>query len=156
MLKTLSVLHTPELLHVLASMGHGDEVALVDCNFPAASMAQRLVRLDGAYLPAVLEACMQLLPLDTFVDKPALQESLRERGPASFEERVCRRRYRVGGAAYRLPIQPADTLRRDAPTVAPLKPLENCNPQARLHPRGPSMPERAVVPVCAKHSRFST
>jgi L-fucose mutarotase len=37
MLKTLSVLHTPELLHVLASMGHGDEIALVDCNFPAAS-----------------------------------------------------------------------------------------------------------------------
>ena len=73
MLKTLSVLHTPELLHVLASMGHGDEIALVDCNFPAASMAQRLVRLDGAHLPAALEACMQLLPLDTFVDKPALR-----------------------------------------------------------------------------------
>ena len=35
MLKTLSVLHTPDLLHVLASMGHGDEIALVDCNFPA-------------------------------------------------------------------------------------------------------------------------
>ena len=43
MLKTLSVLHTPELLHVLASMGYGDEVALVDCNFPAASTTQRLV-----------------------------------------------------------------------------------------------------------------
>jgi L-fucose mutarotase/ribose pyranase (RbsD/FucU family) len=73
MLKTLSALHTPELLHVLALMGHGDEVALVDCNFPAASMAQRLVRLDGACLPAALEACMQLLPLDTFVDKPAFR-----------------------------------------------------------------------------------
>ena len=73
MLKTLSILHTPELLLVLASMGHGDEVALVDCNFPATSMAQRLVRLDGADLPAVLKACMQLLPLDTFVDKPAFR-----------------------------------------------------------------------------------
>jgi L-fucose mutarotase len=73
MLKTLSILHTPELLHVLASMGHGDEIALVDCNFPAASMAQRLVRLDGAHLPFALEACMQLLPLDTFVDRPALR-----------------------------------------------------------------------------------
>ena len=71
MLKTLSVLHTPELLHVLASMGHGDEIALVDSNFPAVSMAQRLARLDGAHLPAALEACMQLLPLDSFVDKPA-------------------------------------------------------------------------------------
>ncbi len=71
MLKTLSVLHTPELLHVLASMGHGDDVALVDCNFPAASVARRLVRLDGADLPAALEAVLQLVPLDTFVDSPA-------------------------------------------------------------------------------------
>jgi L-fucose mutarotase len=73
MLKTLSVLHTPELLHVLASMGHGDEIALVDCNYPAVSNAKRLVRLDGSCLPAALEACMQLLPLDTFVEKPAFR-----------------------------------------------------------------------------------
>jgi len=73
MLKTLSVLHTPELLHVLASMGHGDEIALVDSNYPAVSNAKRLVRLDGSCLPAALEACMQLLPLDTFVEKPAFR-----------------------------------------------------------------------------------
>lgn len=73
MLKTLSVLHTPELLHVLASMGHGDEIALVDSNYPAASNAKRLVRLDGSCLPKALEACMELLPLDTFIDKPALR-----------------------------------------------------------------------------------
>jgi L-fucose mutarotase len=71
MLKTLSVLHTPELLHALASMGHGDELALVDCHFPAVSVAQRLLRLDGADLPAALGACLQLVPLDTFVDDPA-------------------------------------------------------------------------------------
>ena len=73
MLKTLSVLHTPELLHALASMGHGDELALVDSNFPAASMARRLVRLDGADLPSVLEACLRLFPLDTFVKDPAIR-----------------------------------------------------------------------------------
>lgn len=67
MLKNLGVLHTPELLHILASMGHGDEIALVDANFPAVSIAHRLVRLDGANLPAAVEACMQLIPLDTFV-----------------------------------------------------------------------------------------
>jgi L-fucose mutarotase len=71
MLKTLSVLHTPELLHALASMGHGDELALVDCHFPAVSVAQRLVRLDGVDLPAALAACLQLVPLDTFVPDPA-------------------------------------------------------------------------------------
>jgi L-fucose mutarotase len=73
MLKTLTVLHTPELLHALASMGHGDEIAIVDCHFPAASMAQRLVRLDGADLPAALAACLHLIPLDTFVEEPAVR-----------------------------------------------------------------------------------
>ena len=73
MLKTLSVLHTPELLHALASMGHGDDLALVDANFPAASNAQRLVRLDGSDLPSALEAILQLVPLDTFVDAPAVR-----------------------------------------------------------------------------------
>ena len=53
-----------------------------------------------------------------------------------------------------LPMQPAGTLRRDAPIVGPLKPQENCNPQARPHPQGPSIPKHAAVPVCAKHSRF--
>ena len=73
MLKTLSALHTPELLHTLASMGHGDEIALVDSNYPAVSHAQRVVRLDGADLPSTLEACMQLMPLDHFVKEPALR-----------------------------------------------------------------------------------
>jgi L-fucose mutarotase len=72
-LKTLTRLHTRDLLHVLASMGHGDELALVDCHFPAVSNARRLVRPDGADLPDVLSACLQLMPLDTFVKDPALR-----------------------------------------------------------------------------------
>jgi L-fucose mutarotase len=73
MLKNLSPLHTPELLHTLASMGHGDDLAIVDAHFPAVTMAKRLVRLDGISAPAVLEACLRLIPLDTFVDDPALR-----------------------------------------------------------------------------------
>ena len=73
MLKTLNVLHTPDLLHALASMGHGDEIALVDCHFPSVSVARRLVRLDGASLPDAVAACLRLLPLDTFVPHPALR-----------------------------------------------------------------------------------
>jgi L-fucose mutarotase len=73
MLKTLSVLHTPELLHTLASMGHGDEIALVDANFPTVSNAKRIVRLDGTDLATALEACLQLLPLDTFVPDAAFR-----------------------------------------------------------------------------------
>lgn len=90
MLKTLSVLHTPELLHALASMGHGDELALVDANFPSASVAQRLVRLDGSDLPSALEAVLQLVPLDTFVEEPAMR-MMQVHAPEEIPEvqRIC-------------------------------------------------------------------
>lgn len=71
MLKTLGRLHTPALLAALAEMGHGDDIALVDANFPAVANARRLVRLDGALLTAALDAVLQLMPLDSFVDDPA-------------------------------------------------------------------------------------
>jgi L-fucose mutarotase len=51
-------------------MGHGDELVLADGNFPAASMAQRLVRCDGHGVPDLLDAVLALFPLDTFVDAP--------------------------------------------------------------------------------------
>lgn len=70
MLKGIDPLLSPELLHVLASMGHGDEIALVDCHFPAVSLARRLVRLDGVTLPDASRAVLSVLPLDTFVDEP--------------------------------------------------------------------------------------
>jgi L-fucose mutarotase len=73
LLKGLTRLHTPDLLHTLASMGHGDEIAVVDCHFPAVSMARRLVRLDGAGLPDAVSTCLHLMPLDSFVPDPALR-----------------------------------------------------------------------------------
>jgi L-fucose mutarotase len=71
MLKGIDALIGPDLLHALAAMGHGDEIAIVDANFPAAATARRLIRIDGAGAPAVLSAVMSLLPLDTFTDTPA-------------------------------------------------------------------------------------
>jgi L-fucose mutarotase len=73
MLKNLSRLHTPELLYILAAMGHGDELVLVDANYPSESMARQLVRMDAADLPEVLDACLQLMPLDSFVDESAMR-----------------------------------------------------------------------------------
>ena len=70
MLKTLDPLLGPELLHLLASMGHGDEIAVVDANFPAAACARRLLRLDGVDAARTVRAVLSLLPLDTFVDAP--------------------------------------------------------------------------------------
>ena len=71
MLKNIHWLLGPDLLYVLHRMGHGDEIALVDANFPAESCAQRLVRMEGVSTTRALEAIMSVFPLDTYVDYPA-------------------------------------------------------------------------------------
>jgi L-fucose mutarotase len=71
MLKGLDPVLGPDLLHVLAAMGHGDELVVADGNFPAASVARRLVRLDGVDAPRALRAILSVLPLDTFTPRPA-------------------------------------------------------------------------------------
>lgn len=71
MLKTIHPLLTGELLAILADMGHGDEIVITDANFPAATVAQRLIRLPMASAPQVAEAVLSLLPLDDFVAHPA-------------------------------------------------------------------------------------
>ena len=70
MLKGIPNIITPELLKILMEMGHSDEIVIADGNFPAASMAQRLIRLDGHGVPPVLEAILKLFPLDIYVDSP--------------------------------------------------------------------------------------
>lgn len=70
MLKNVPSILTPELLRIMMEMGHGDEIVIGDGNFPAASNARRLVRLDGHGVCDVLDAMLQFLPLDTYVDAP--------------------------------------------------------------------------------------
>jgi L-fucose mutarotase len=70
MLKNIPSILSPELLKVLMEMGHGDDLVLADGNFPSASVAQRLVRLDGHQIPPILESILQLFPLDTYVERP--------------------------------------------------------------------------------------
>lgn len=73
MLKGIDPLLSPELLHVLASMGHGDEICLADANFPAATIAgaHTLIRLPGISGTRALTAILSVLPLDDFVECPA-------------------------------------------------------------------------------------
>jgi len=70
MLKNVPAILSPELMKILMEMGHGDEIVLADGNFPAASVAQRLVRCDGHGVPELLDAILKFLPLDTFVSQP--------------------------------------------------------------------------------------
>ena len=70
MLKNIPDVISPELMYVLMEMGHGDEIVLADGNFPAASVAQRLIRCDGHGVPEILEAVLKFFPLDQYVDNP--------------------------------------------------------------------------------------
>ena len=71
MLKGINPIISPELLKILMEMGHGDEIVIGDGNFPAASVAKRLVRLDGHGVCDILDAILALMPLDAYVEAPA-------------------------------------------------------------------------------------
>lgn len=73
MLKDIDPLLSADLLGHLAAMGHGDVLALVDRNFPAASTARRLVVLPGADVPRAARAILSVLPVDTFVEPAVLR-----------------------------------------------------------------------------------
>lgn len=70
MLKGISPLISPELLAVLARMGHGDEIILADAHFPAESFNNRVMRADGLRIPDLLEAILLLFELDAYVPHP--------------------------------------------------------------------------------------
>lgn len=72
MLRNIPAIISPKLIATLCAMGHGDEIVIADANFPAETMGRRCHRLDGSSATDVLEAVLKLLPLDTFVQFPAL------------------------------------------------------------------------------------
>ena len=72
MLKGIPKILSPELLKVLAEMGHSDRLVIADGNFPAETMGKKaiVIRCDGHGVPELLDAILQVFPLDTYVDKP--------------------------------------------------------------------------------------
>jgi L-fucose mutarotase len=73
MLKGLDPLLGPELLMTLRAMGHGDEIAIVDANYPADAHATRLIRLDGFDAPRIVDAILSVMPLDEMVPETAFR-----------------------------------------------------------------------------------
>lgn len=71
MLKNIPPILSPDLLHALRAMGHGDEIVIVDANFPAESSGPPVIRLDGLSATEVADAVLTLLPLDDFVENAA-------------------------------------------------------------------------------------
>ena len=72
MLKGISPLISPELLKTLCEMGHGDELVIADTNFPAESCNQRVIRVPGISGTQLLEAILEVFPLDAYVSSPAV------------------------------------------------------------------------------------
>lgn len=72
MLKGIPKILSPELLKVLTEMGHSDRLVISDGNFPAESMGKGaiVIRCDGHGVPEILDAILQVFPLDTYVEKP--------------------------------------------------------------------------------------
>lgn len=77
MLKGIPPIISPELLKALCEMGHGDELIIADGNFPCESIGKDaiVVRADGNGAAEILDAVLQLIPLDRYTEKPvALME----------------------------------------------------------------------------------
>ena len=72
MLRNIPSILSPDLLHSLRAMGHGDDIVIADANFPSTALGQRCHRLDGISATDTLQAILSLLPLDSFVPDPAL------------------------------------------------------------------------------------
>jgi len=78
MLKNIDPILSPELLSTLRAMGHGDEIAIVDGNYPGVEHARRLVRLDGLPLVPVLNAILSVMPIDDFVEEAIFRSTYRQ------------------------------------------------------------------------------
>ena len=70
MLKGISPILSPELLKIIAEMGHGDELVIADGNFPGTSIGKKCVRCDGHGCAEVMRAIVALFPLDDCVEAP--------------------------------------------------------------------------------------
>lgn len=68
MLKNIPICLSPELVHTMMTMGHGDEIVIADGNFPGNTNNDRVVRADGLGVPELLKAILELFPLDRYSD----------------------------------------------------------------------------------------
>lgn len=86
MLKNINPLLTGSLLAVLADMGHGDDLVIVDANYPAQASGVPVLDFPGISATEMAEAVLSLLPLDDFVDKPAAVMQAPNEVPSIFTE----------------------------------------------------------------------
>ncbi|CAK4084437.1 unnamed protein product [Aphanomyces euteiches] len=105
-LKGVPSILTPELLEILASMGHGDELLIADANFPASSQGvSKVLYMPGSSATELLEAILKLFPLDSFETYQATvmkQVNLEEDAPIVGEfQAILDHSYRTSDGASR-------------------------------------------------------
>jgi L-fucose mutarotase len=76
MLKGISPCISPELLKVLAEMGHGDEIVLADAHFPGHAFSARVLRADGVNIPALLDGILPIFELDQYAPPLAMMAAV--------------------------------------------------------------------------------
>lgn len=94
MLKTISPLISPELLKVLAEMGHGDEIIFSDAHFPAHSMGPQVIRADGLRVSDLLQAIIPLFELDSYAPPVVMMAAVEGDAPTRRWNSAIGRRYR--------------------------------------------------------------
>lgn len=99
MLKGIPKIISPELLKVLCEMGHSDRIIIADGNFPAESMGKDaiVIRCDGHTGTAILQAILEIFPLDTYIKTPV---SLMEKVPGDQVETPIWEEYKKIVAQY--------------------------------------------------------
>ena len=70
MLNKIPKILPAQLVKLMMDMGHGDELIIGDGNFPAESQGVPVVHLDGHGVPEILDAILELMPLDSYVKSP--------------------------------------------------------------------------------------
>ena len=87
MLKGIPSVLSPELLKVICEMGHSDRIVIADGNFPVESVGRnaKVVRLDGHGVPEILDAILQLFPLDAYEKTPVTLMQLMDRDVGKIE-----------------------------------------------------------------------
>ena len=84
MLKSIDPILNADVLYALRAMGHGDDLVICDTNFPADATARqtvlgRLLRIDNVTASRAARAVLSVLPLDSFVEKPASRMEMNRR-----------------------------------------------------------------------------
>ncbi|HMD59975.1 MAG TPA: L-fucose mutarotase [Opitutaceae bacterium] len=100
MLKGIHPCISPDLLKILAEMGHGDGIIFADAHFPGHSVNTRILRADGLGVPMLLEGTLPLFELDSYADPLVMMQAVEgdRLDPAVEEEYMAVIRLHVPGA----------------------------------------------------------